>query len=891
MARSRPRRGGGGGSGGQAPRGLQRGMRSLQGFASQANAAYGRLNETLLKLIPTVSSLAQQYATMRDTLKNTVPIIDSANSSFSRMRTTIGSTIPLVAALSAQLGQMAITAKGSSLVAANSMSSFAAAAVKANGAMAASSTGLLAALGPFALLAAAAGAVYVALFKWDEIPLILKPILLIISPLVLAVRALATAWSVATAPYRAFTGAVSLGQAAIRGLLSTLISLPGSLASVTTSAVKFAWSLSSAVASGAAKAASALRSLTVSALGSIGKLGGLLQGLGQSILSVTNSLTAPLTRAGEQFITAGVAVAALAAASGLAVRDVQALGYAAEQSGSSVEAMADAAGRMQQRLLEAQAGSDTAAAAFTQLGLSVDDLLRMSPEDRFAAVGTAIAELADPLERAKAAQDAFGTSAETLIGMFAKGQAGLAEMRAEAERLGLVLSEDQVASAKEAAAAQKMLRDSLTGLWRTLGAAIAPQLAETARQMASVVTATINWVRRNQETIAAAFRMAATIASVGTALTTVASGLALATPGLVALSAALAAGWVAWGRYGDNAKSALGSTLQVLQQIYDETMRVLGGIWQAIQGGDLELAVDIAWLGVQTAWTSGLMAIAEMTHPVFAGMLNALAAGDWSSAADQAWSAVQAVFELGLSSLDSLWTGLETTIDSVITYMRQQINVAIGYFADLAMQALKKVDSVAMVLQRYDPTGKVADLRLAMGNAARASGLTAAANASPEARNAALAAEQGQRQAAREAAFGDRQLARNARLTGLRDQLQAGQAQAGDSAQLTQGTRLADLEAKLFAAQQAAAAAETERQAQDLERRKRLEKGATAGGSEGFGAVFSGAALLAMAGGGGPQERAAKAGENVARNTAELVAIAKDAKERNAGKNQLVWQP
>jgi hypothetical protein len=56
---------------------------------------------------------------------------------------------------------------------------------------------------------------------------------------------------------------------------------------------------------------------------------------------------------------------------------------------------------------------------------------------------------------------------------------------------------------------------------------------------------------------------------------------------------------------------------------------------------------------------------------------------------------------------------------------------------------------------------------------------------------------------------------------------------------------LADLEAKLFAAQQAAAAAETERQAQDLERRKRLEKGATAGGSEGFGAVFSGAALLA----------------------------------------------
>lgn len=877
-------------TGGDAPRGIRRAMRGLQGFASQATAAYGKLNDRLTELIPTVASMGSAFGSLRAELRSLVPWIDSSVSSFHKMRTAIGTTIPLVGVLSAQLAKLGIVAKGSSMTAASGMTSLAASAGRAAATVGAANAGLLATLGPFALIAAAAGAAYVAMFKWDKVPLLLKPILLIMSPLVFAIRAVATAWNVATAPFRAFSAAVGLATSAVTGLVKGLLSLPGLLVSATIAAGKLAFSLARSIVDGAIRAGSALKSFAMSALGSVTKLASILQGVGDSVLAIANRIVTPLTQAAEGMAKAGVAAAALATATGLSVQAITALGYAAEQSGASVEDVGNAVESMNKKLADASKGGKDATKAFTQLRLDVAKLMAMSPEDRFTTIGIAIASLADPLERAKAAQDAFGASNAGLVEMFARGNAGLAEMRQEAERLGLVMGEDQVAAAKELTAANKFLRDSLTGLWRTLGAAVAPQLAATAREMATVVRAITLWVRENQPLIAQVFRIASTIAGVATGLTAVASALALATPGVIALTAALGAGYLAWGKYGDSVQSALSGAMQVAQDFYAETTRVLGGVWDAIKGGDLELAVEIAWLGAKKAWAAGLMGLAEITGPALGGMLDALAAGDWKNAASQAWTAVQSVFEAGMVALDDLWTGLMNTVDQTFTSMKQMANQAMQTLADFALRAIKQVDTVAKAIAKFDPTGTLADARNSAVAAIGSSGLVRAAGAGNMQReNFTLAAELETRQRGRETVLAERQASRAGRIAGYEETLRGQQQVADNSARASLGETGGRLEMALRRASEAAAEADR-KSAAEIERRNRLAAGAAAGPEGGgFGATFSGAALLAMAGGTSPaQDRTAKATEAAAKNTEKLVEIAK---ERGGAKpGGLVWQ-
>ena len=900
MAR-RPRRsirvaGGAGGSGGasEAPRGLQRAMRGLQGFASQARGAYSRLNETLLKLIPTVQQAGGAFGALRDTLRTTVPVINDAATSFGRVRYALATTIPLVSALTTQFAGLAATMRVAGSTGTSSIGTLAAAAGRAAVSTGAMSAGMVAVLGPLAAIAAAAALAYAAMFKWQDMPLWLKGILLVASPLVLAIRAIATAWSIATAPMRAFTGAISLVRSAITGTVTGIVTLTTALVrglvSATASIVRFGASVVRSIGSGVRSAISGTVATVQSGLAVFNRLGNVLSGLGGELQSLAARIVDPLTEAARQFAVAGTALAGFAAQTGLSVEQAAALGYAAERSGSSVEAMASALQTVNTKLLEAQGGSVAAAQAFTQLGLDVNRLSAMAPEDRFTAIGTAIAGLAAPLERAKAASDAFGSSSETLIDMFARGQAGIAQMRREAERLGLIMTGPQIKAAKDLTDAQKLLKDSFTGLWRSLGAAVAPQLADTAKQMAAVVQAVTAWVKNNQPLIAQVFRIASTIAGVATGLSAVASALAVATPGLVALTAAAAAGWVAWEKYGSSAMQAMGSVMTFLQSLYDETMRVMGGIWDAIQAGDLELAVQIAWLGARKAWESGLQSLAAVTNEAFSGILQALSAGEWQNAAQQAWLTIKIAFSEGLNYLDQLWTGLQTTIDGVITYLRQQVNVGISELAKLALAGIEKISAVARVLEKYDPTGKIGSARLAMLEAARATGITKAANVDPAVANAALDEAAQARTNDRRDALALRQDARTGDILAAYDQRAGLQATATKAAQAT-GTG-SDLDAALARAAAARAAA-TEKQADEIDRRGKLAAAASAAGGraqEGFGAQFSGAALLALSGGGlqNAQDRTAKATEAAAKNTAEMVVLQKE-QAKNDAKAQLKW--
>lgn len=127
---------------------------------------------------------------------------------------------------------------------------------------------------------------------------------------------------------------------------------------------------------------------------------------------------------------------------GESVPNIQAFRFAlAQMANIEPEAADQALVKMTKTLGEARSGSQQAADAFRGLGLDVNQLAAMSPTQQFQAIADAIAGIEDPTQRAAAAVKVFGKEGTSLLPVFNEGAGAVASMMAEAEKLGLTLSQ------------------------------------------------------------------------------------------------------------------------------------------------------------------------------------------------------------------------------------------------------------------------------------------------------------------------------------------------------------------------------------------------------------------------------------------------------------------
>ena len=174
--------------------------------------------------------------------------------------------------------------------------------------------------------------------------------------------------------------------------------------------------------------------------------------------------------------------AKLAQRTGIAVEALQGFQVAADLSG--VQNLEGGLQRLAVTLGDAASGSATAQRAFTNIGLSVDELMGMSPEDQFRAIAAAIAAIPDPAARAAAAMDIFGRTGVELLPLFASN---LAEIEARAERLGIVLSADQTAAIEEMNDSLSLVRKTFDGIIGQVTANLAPVVTALAEEFLSFV--------------------------------------------------------------------------------------------------------------------------------------------------------------------------------------------------------------------------------------------------------------------------------------------------------------------------------------------------------------------------------------------------------------------
>lgn len=103
----------------------------------------------------------------------------------------------------------------------------------------------------------------------------------------------------------------------------------------------------------------------------------------------------------EQYVVKVAELADQAKAIGASAEGYQKLAYAARETGTDMGAVSNAFQNVQKAMEQAQAGNEAMRDAIASLGLDLDRLFALSPDDRFAAIAEALSEIRDPAERSR----------------------------------------------------------------------------------------------------------------------------------------------------------------------------------------------------------------------------------------------------------------------------------------------------------------------------------------------------------------------------------------------------------------------------------------------------------------------------------------------------------
>lgn len=174
---------------------------------------------------------------------------------------------------------------------------------------------------------------------------------------------------------------------------------------------------------------------------------------------------------------------------GLTTTQLQKYRYTANMAGTSLETITGAQTKLTKQMAAAKDETSAAAKRFADLGVSVQDAsghLRNS-DDVFVDVIDALGRIDNEAERDAAAMDIFGKSAKDLNPLILEGADGLREYAKQAEELGIIVSEDNVAALADMQGKVKEITAQFDALKQNLAAKFAPIAKEVLEKVQKVI--------------------------------------------------------------------------------------------------------------------------------------------------------------------------------------------------------------------------------------------------------------------------------------------------------------------------------------------------------------------------------------------------------------------
>ncbi len=165
---------------------------------------------------------------------------------------------------------------------------------------------------------------------------------------------------------------------------------------------------------------------------------------------------------------------------GISITKLQELQFAAKMSGVETATLNMALQRMTRRLAEAAAGTGESIKAIKELGLDAQALGRMTPDQQLNVLADALRGVTNQADRVRLAFKLFDSEGVALLQMLQGGSAELAKFAAEAQRLGITMSQmdaDKVIAASDAMARMQF---AFSGIARDLAVTIGPMMERMA---------------------------------------------------------------------------------------------------------------------------------------------------------------------------------------------------------------------------------------------------------------------------------------------------------------------------------------------------------------------------------------------------------------------------
>ena len=366
-----------------------------------------------------------------------------------------------------------------------------------------------------------------------------------------------------------------------------------------------------------------------------------LRNIGTRMTAVGAALAAPLAASLKVFSDSGDQLNKMAARTGLSAEALSELGFDAEQSGANLETLEKGVRTMQRTIGDAADGLSTAQDALGHLGLTLEQLQGLSPEQQFTLIADRLSQIADPTMRAAAAMDIFGRAGTQLLPLLADGAGGIAALRDEARSLGLTVSTETAKDAAVLTDTLNILRRVLKQAVFTVGAALAPTIIAVSKRVTTVVVRIGEWIKQNQELVVTALKVAAAITAGGLAfiaLGILMSGVASGIGGLISVI------------------SGVGTALGAIGAAVMAMLSPLGLVITAIAGLGVAAVVYSGAAGDALEWLRGQFGrLKDFTTKVIGGITDALAAGDIGLAAEILWLTLKLVWQKGVAALNQVW--------------------------------------------------------------------------------------------------------------------------------------------------------------------------------------------------------------------------------------------
>ncbi len=454
--------------------------------------------------------------------------------------------------------------------------------------------------------------------------------------------------------------------------------------------------------------------------------GDAISGWGKKLAAAGSAITAPLIAFAKASASGSKELLSMSQRTGISVEALSELGYAAQISGSDMETLELGIRKMQKTIAAAAMGSKAATDALAQLGLTVEDLRGLSPDQQFKLIADKLASIQSPAIRAAMALAIFGHNGTSLLPMLSQGAAGIEAMQEQARRLGLTASAAGVQIGAE-------LEETLYTLWKvlkkvgsTLGSSIAPLLTQWANVLIDIVVKGTAWIKQNKDLVVSVFKVALVVSAAGTALMllgkaivfiggvfgvlasivtgvgTVLGAIGSAIAWLLTPIGLVTAAVVALGAYLVYASGLGGKALEWLGQRFGElsefASQAFAGISDALAAGDIALAAQILWLSLKIAWIKGVQTLEsvwlsfrnffiKIAYDAFYGAL---------AACEIVWHGFEVAWIETTAFLSKVWTdftsGFQKAWNSAINWTAKRLLDLQGLFdSSLDVDAAKKM--------------------------------------------------------------------------------------------------------------------------------------------------------------------------------------------------------